>query len=175
MDQEKFSFELRGKMVVIKSLPFSNYEIDVEDLLSIHYGNIIGEILTFPVALNRIATLKVEAENFYKVEEFDLKVFQSKKEVAIRRSLIAAGIVKPTVQHIENMLYQDAEFLAKSQSVMQTHKYLRHLEELHWSMVSKDRKLDKLSDKLQSSDLEKEIIEGSLNGVLIKFAKKSIK
>lgn len=174
MDQEKLTFELGKKMVVIKSLPFPNYEIDVEDLLSIHYGNIIGEVLTFPVALNRIATLKVEAENFYKMEEFDLKVFQSQKETDIRKSLIAKGVTKPTSLQIENNLYQDKEFLAKSRSVIQTHKYMRHLEELHWSMVSKDRKLDKLSDKLQSSDLDKEIMEGALNGVLIKFSKKAI-
>lgn len=174
MTSERLVFELGNKMVVINSLPFPDYEIDVEDLLSIHYGNIIGEVLTFPVALNRIATLKVEAESLHKMEEFDLKVFQSKRETEIRQLLISKGVVRPTVQYIENVLYQDVEFLKRQRNLFQTHKYLRHLEELHWSMVSKDRKIDKLTDKLQSSDLDMEIVEGALNGVLIKFAKKLI-
>jgi hypothetical protein len=46
---------------------------------------------------------------------------------------------------------------------------------LYWSAKSKDSKLDKLSDKLRPEEFERELVEDTINGIVIKFRDSVIK
>jgi hypothetical protein len=167
----KITIELGDKVAVLSLQDFdATFEID--DLLRIDYGNIMGEILTWPLIYNRISNLRAEQE--YKVEmlKLDTKIFEAGLTEKHRKALLAGG-TKATVQEVESAVRQDPSFLAQNKRLLLQQKNYAYIDSLYWSAQSKDQKLNKLIDKIHH-DTEKELIEGVINGVLIKWTKKAI-
>jgi len=50
-----------------------------------------------------------------------------------------------------------------------------YVNTLYWSAKSKDNKLDKMTDKLRPEEFQSEILDGTINGVVIKTSEKLIK
>ncbi len=185
MTKEELIIELPTKMVVLKSTEYEN-EIDVDSALKIDYANIMGEILTFPVFLNRIGVLLAEADNQLRDSTFNIDILkkelknellQAKKRA--RAQLKRRGISSPTLEEIEVQASEDVEYQASEEEYNSEYlKYLKinkgrdQINVLYWSAKSKDEKLNKLSEKIRSEEFEKDILEGNVNGILIKCTKK---
>lgn len=163
-------------------------EINVEDLLRIDYANILGEILTFPVILNRLGILLSDIEDHLRKSNFildkekvDLKRKRAIAEMKAQNEL-KKTITKPTKQQIENQVRLDEEhqidedaYRAKKLELLDTQHDRDIVNSLYWSAKSKDEKLNKISDKIRPSEFEGDILDGSINGVLIKVSEKLIK
>lgn len=172
LDQEKIVIELKNKMVVLNVLPFDT-DIQVDDLLKIDYSNLIGEILTFPVLLNRIMNLKAEMSNIVKDSKIDLDVFEANLSEQ-KRKLLTSGGQKVTVGEVANAVTMDATFISKQKMHYERERNLDYLDALYWSAQSKSKLLEKISDKIRPSEFEGELLTDTINGVAIKMAKKAI-
>jgi len=188
MTEEKIIIELPDKMIVLKSTTYDN-EIDVDSALSIDYGNIMGEILTFPVFLNRVGVLLAEAEDSLRQAQFEIGlsekelknvILQAKKRA--KTSLKQSGTNSPTLEEISIKASEDE--IAKKAEADYNDEYLQFLRvnkerdqinTLYWSAKSKDEKLNKISDKIRPEDFQHEILEGHINGIMIKSTEKLLK
>jgi len=172
-EEEQIIIELPQKMVVLKLLPFDT-DIDVESIIQIDYSNILGEILTFSVLFNRIANLKAEIDAIIKNSRFDLEVFMAQLKETKRNKILGEGL-KATVDAIESQVIQDPEYIEKKRALIKLEKDGQYLDNLYWNCQSKSQLLQRLSDKLRPEEFSGEILEDTLNGVMIKTSKKVIR
>lgn len=170
-DYEKSIIPLGDKMYVIQAIPFDT-DIIVDDILNTDYGNILGELLTFPVVVNRIMNLKAELGEVVKRSKFDLDVYEAQLSETKRKLLTANG-QKTSIKEVENAVLTDKSFIVKKKAHFEVEKNFDYIDSLYWSAQSKQKTLDRLGANLKHD--EQELIEGVFNGVLIKAKNKVIK
>jgi hypothetical protein len=173
IDDNTIVIELASKMVILQ-IGELGIDVNVEELLKIDYGNILGEILTFPVAFNRIGNLKAEIENQRSVAKLDLEVFEAQLTESYQKTLAAKADKKPTIKDVETAVLRDVNFITKKKAFFEIEKHAAYIDSLYWAARSKDDKLHKLTEKIRPDEFEKEILEGQVNGILIKCTKKAI-
>jgi hypothetical protein len=182
MDSEIVTVELgKGKIVLLTLTPFS--EIDVDDITRIHYNNVMGEILTCPVLLNRIGNLLAEADNILAEAKLDLEIYYAQKEEELRKehttrytnSRAREVIEKPGSTEVEQMIYRTPQYAVKKKHVLKLQKQRDIINSLYWAVKDKSDKVSRISDKLRPEEFEKDIIDETINGILIKTKKRSIK
>jgi hypothetical protein len=169
---EKLIIELKDKMVVLNILPFDT-DINVDDILKIDHSNWYGEILTFNVLFNRIANLKAEQENIVSVSKMDLEAFESQLYEEYKKKL-SEGEGKVTEKSLEMSITRDARYISKKKLYFEKVKNLGYLESLYWSAQNKANLLRVLSDKMRPEEFSGELLQDTVNGVMIKVAKKLI-
>jgi hypothetical protein len=182
MNQEKIVLELPNKMVVLTLTAFDT-DVDVDQLTNIQYHNIIGEILTFPVIMNRVGNLKADMESLVAEAKLDFQIFEAQTQEQKRKELtfIVDGpkggtkVDKPTATEVENAVILTPEYRVKKKHLFSLQKNLGYVESLYWSAKDKSSKLDILSAKLKPEEFENEILAGTINGVMIQTQSKSIK
>lgn len=173
MAAEKVAINLKGDKMAVLTIQSFDGEIDVEDLLKIDYSNILGEILTFPVVFNRIANLRAEAAHELAMMKFSKDALEAQLYEKHKNSLTASGS-KGSIKDVEMAVNRDRVFKLKMESLNQAQKNFDYCDALYWSAQSKDKKLDKLTDRMKPEDFETELLEGTINGVQIKLRKKAI-
>lgn len=147
-------------------------EIDTEEILSIDYANIVGELLTFPVMFNRVGILKAEIEYQFSAKKMETDIAISHLTQNTRAMLLAQG--KMTEKQLEAAVETDIQYREIKMSLFEVKKQSDIIDSLYWSAKSKDKKLEVLSAKIKPEDYEKEIMEGSVNGIMIKYQKNLI-
>lgn len=185
--QENKVFSFGDKMV---NLTFNNFEgnVDIDDVLKIDYANIVGELLTFPVIVNRFGVLLAEMEEAVKKAQFNLEL--SKADFEEEKAKIEQEVFKelkktissPTLSQINGTLIQREDY--KNCLRIYNNEKLKQIEletdkakinSLYWAAKAKMDIITKMTDKIIPSDFEGNIIDGSINGILIKVRDKLIK
>ena len=147
-------------------------EMDIDDLLKIDYSNLIGEMITFPVIVNRFGNLLAEAESQVAEAKLSLEVYEAKTKEKLRIELSEAnGGKNPTVDALNNALISTKAYQAFRKRHIEAMKTRDFVSSTFWSAKDKSAKLDKLSLTVQESDLSTSVVEGRVNKVLIKRAK----
>lgn len=181
-NQEKIVLELPNKMVVLV-LTNHDTDIDADQLTNTQSHNIIGEILTFPVIMNRIGNLKADMENILAETKLDFQIFEAQKQEEQRKKLTFSDdsgpkgttkVNKPTKDEVENAVLMTTEYRVKKQHLFKIQRNLAYVESLYWAAKDKSDKLNIMSAKLQPTEFEKEILECVINGVMIQVRSKSI-
>ena len=150
-------------------------DMDIDSLLKIDYSNIIGELVTFPVIVNRFGILLAEAESKVSESKLNLEVFEAKTKERLRNELAEAnGGKNPTVEALNNALLMNKSYQALRKQFIEVQKTRDYINSIFWSAKDKS---DKISILLKSSEitLETELMESRINGVLIKKQEKLIK
>lgn len=171
-DFEQVVIELKEKIIVLQILPFDT-DIDVSDILKIDYHNIVGEILTFTTIFNRIANLKAEQEAIVKLSKMDLEAYEAQLYAEKRKEIVKTE-GKATETQIDNAIKSDAGYKAKKTLHINREKDLGYLDSLYWAAQNKSGLLRSLSDKLKPEEFAGELLEDTINGVMIKASKKLI-
>ena len=182
MDKEKLTINLKERVVTLQITEFDT-DIDTDELTSIDYYNVLGEILTFPVIMNRIGNLKAEMDELVNKQKFLLDIKEAELQEYYRKKLVSKtkdskGVEKikdPTESQFKNATKLDKAFQNEKKRLFQLQKEQQYIDSLYWSIKSKDDKLNKLSEKLRPEEFEKEIVEDTINGIMIKNRKKLIK
>jgi hypothetical protein len=167
MEQEKVIIELANKVYTLRISDFEGQDVDVEECLKIDLNAIIAEMVTFPVFFNRIARLKADVDEYLRQVTFDTKVFEAEAYEDHRKFLLKDG-GKATETAIDMAIKRDVRYKAKVTFLYKVQKQADILDGLYWAAKSKDTKLNSISAKIKPEEFEKEILEGALNGVLIK-------
>lgn len=175
MTEDQLIFEYGGKMVVLEAQPFSeDMLMDLDTLLAIDYNNILGEILTFPVIFNRIALIKAAINKLYENKVDRVKAVKADLFLSFKKKY-EKGQLKATDSLLNAEVNASSE-LAEARAERREAKYsLDYIDSVYWSAKVKSDLLSKISDKVRPDEFEKELIEDTLNGVMIKIREKVIR
>ena len=149
-------------------------EVEIDDLLQIDYNNLIGEMVTFPVIVNRIGIMLAEAESKVSECKLNLEVFEAKTKEKIRSEVIAEGGKAPTVEALNNAVIQNGAYQAMRRSLITAQKMRDYLNSVFWSSKDKSDKISCLMRNYEISE-DTELSEQRLNGILIKKKRDLIK
>ena len=150
-------------------------DMDIDSLLKIDYSTIIGELVTFPVIVNRFGILLAEAESKVAEAKLNLEVFEAKTKERLRNELAEAnGGKNPTVEALNNALLMNKAYQSLRRQFIEIQKTRDYVNSIFWSAKDKTSKIEKLSLTVQNGDIPDSVIEGRVNNVLIKKTKKII-
>lgn len=150
-------------------------DMDIDSLLKIDYSNIIGELITFPVIVNRFGNLLAEAESKVSETKLNLEVFEAKTKERLRVELAEAnGGKNPTVEALNNALLMNNAYQVMRKRFIEVQKTRDYINSIFWSAKDKTSKIEKLSLTVQNSEIPDGVIEGRVNNVLVKKTKKVI-
>ena len=107
--------------------------------------------------------------------KFDLEIFEAQLYEEHRLKMSAESEKKPTGKDLEAAVLRDTRFKIKKNSYIQAQKNFDYCDALYWSCQSKDTKLNKLIDRIKPGEFENDILEGTINGIMIRMVKKSIR
>lgn len=179
---QKTTIELKDKIIVLSLTPLDT-DTNMDEFCKIQYHNIMGEILTSSVALNRIGNMLAEMEEIVAEQKLDFEIFYAQMVENKRKALTftvdgpkgGTKIDKPTKDEVENAVLLMPEYKVKKLNLIKLQKNQSIINAWYWSIKSKDDKLNKISEKLQPSEFEKDILEGRINGVMLRKVNKQIK
>ena len=149
-------------------------DVDVDSLLKIDYSNLIGEMITFPVIVNRFGQLLAEAENQVALAKLNLEVTEAKLKESLRIKLADRNGKAPSVDAVNTAVLLEKGYQAMRRSYLEKQKTRDYMNSIFWSAKDKSEKLDKLSLTVQQGDIADSVLEGRVNNVLIKRTKKLI-
>lgn len=150
-------------------------EMDIDSLLKIDYSNLIGEMVTFPVIVNRFGQLLAEAESQVAEAKLNLDVFEAKMKERLRIQLAEENNGKaPTVEALNNAMTAEKSYQVMKKKLIESQKTRDYVNSIFWSAKDKSEKLNKLSLTIQDGEVPDSVIEGRVNNVLIKKTKKLI-
>ena len=158
-------------------LIFDNFDedVDIDSLLKIDYSNLIGELVTFPVILNRFGILLAEAESQVAETKLNMDVYEAKTKERLRIELAEQNNGKaPTVEALNNAVVSNKAYQAMKRKYIEVVKTRDYINSIFWAVKDKSEKLNKLSLSIQPGDLSDSVIEGRVNNVLVKKTKKAI-
>ena len=158
-------------------LIFDNFdeEVDIDSLLKIDYSNLIGELVTFPVILNRFGILLAEAESQVAETKLNMDVYEAKTKEKLRIEHAEQNNGKaPTVEALNNAVVSNKAYQAMKRKYIEVVKTRDYINSIFWAVKDKSEKLNKLSLSIQPGDLSDSVIEGRVNNVLVKKTKKVI-
>lgn len=158
-------------------LIFDNFDedVDIDSLLKIDYSNLIGELVTFPVILNRFGILLAEAESQVAETKLNMDVYEAKTKERLRIELAEQNNGKaPTVEALNNAVVSNKAYQAMKRKYIEVVKIRDYINSIFWAVKDKSEKLNKLSLSIQPGDLSDSVIEGRVNNVLVKKTKKVI-
>ena len=184
MTQEKdqIVIHFKEKMVTLHFEPL-DADIDVDDLLRIHYENLMGEILTISPLMNRVGWLKAEAQGAVKSANLELQIYEAEaKELFRKNSKVVGKDYKgndkfkwATKDEVDNSVFGDQTYLKKRRRVIRIEKEYEYIDSLYWAVKSKEGKLNRIADHLKPEEFEKDLVAGKINGFMIKAHEKLIK
>jgi len=156
-------------------------EINVDEITSIDYSNLFGEAVTISTLLNRIGILKARAEAIYAEKKLEFDIYEATQRKRLRREAamnsnyfkIEDQQIKLTENSLEEAIIIDAGWQVNKKNVIKAQETLNKVDSLYWAVQSKDRKLSTIMKPVTPEEFFDEIVEGKVNGILIK-KKKSI-
>jgi len=178
MTKESTFVHLKEKVIelVYNSL---DDQIDVDNLTSIDYSNLYGESVTIPALINKIGLFKAEAEAALNEGKIELDIYEAESRKKYRREAADnAGKVliqekpeqwlKLTEKALDELIILDRGWQVKKKNVAKREKDLGFVDSLFWACKAKDQKLNHLLPATVPEDFENQIVEGKINGMMIK-------
>jgi hypothetical protein len=184
----KHTIHLGDKPVVLIYKDFEE-DIDVNEMTKIDYSNLYGESITISVLLNRIGQLRAEAEAEYERRKLTRHITEGnlekkwRKEAAMTTSKGMFTIkergkepysIKLTDKSVAAAISSDEEYELAKKNEISANRDLGYLDSLFWALKSKDKKLSMLLPQNVPEDFYNEIVEGSVNGIMIRKPKNKI-
>lgn len=178
---QKTTIELKDRIVVLTLTPLDT-DTNMDEFCKIQYHNIMGEILTSSVALNRAGNLLAEMDEILAASKLDFEIFEAQQQEKKRKLLTVhveqpkggTKIDKPTKDEVENAVLLDPDYKIKKLNLIKLQKNQAIINAWYWAFKDKCDKLNKITDKLMPNEFEKDLLDGKINGVMLKAVKKAI-
>jgi len=127
-------------------------QIDADILTKVDLNNLVGEIATTPVLVNRWGNIVSEVEYQLQVLKLEFDIWCSSRKEKIRNDFNESG-KKFTIDVIEGELLKDKDYKEKKVSIFELEKVYSNVKSVYWSLKDKSDKLTKLSLTLQREDV----------------------
>jgi len=172
---EKLTITLGPDRTLKLNLRKINEEIDIDSILKIDYSQLVAEIATFDVIVNKAALLLADMDNRVSESKLDFDIFEAKSKEVIRVKLTETDEKgkekKPTISEVEDTIKSLPEYKAKKIRMFNIQKQRDYIASFYFSARSKSSKLEKLSQNIKTGDMENKLVEGQINGMLYKVIK----
>ena len=154
--------------------------INIDDLTKIDSSNIFGEHTTISAAVARIGLLKAELESKMAESKMAYKLYEGTFKARLRKQASRNGNkftirvdnedveVKLSEASLNTSFETDSEWLELKRNFIKTEKNFNSLDVLYWACQDKSRKLNGLVNGTTPEDYIAGMIEGKVNGILIK-------
>lgn len=173
----KLKFTIGDKVILFRVEEFT--DLDLDKLLKIDYENLIAELVTFPVVVNRLGLLCADMDNEFQMAKLNLSIFEAKRKKTLREELTFTDekdkVKKPTIDEIDSALLSDKIWKVKKLKMISVQKEKEYMYSIYSSAKDKSHKLDKLSMTIKSGDIDMKIIQRQLNSVYFKIKDGMIK
>jgi len=163
--ENKIAITVGDTTYVVMPIDTETLELDPEDILKIDYSNILGELLTFPVLLNRIGVLHAEAISQVSAYKLQLEILEADLRSKYRK---ATPEKKFTAEQLSDLIHQDDVYIDSRLNLIQAQKVQDNIANLYWAAKDKSNKLDSISHKLSPKEFEQDLLASTVNGVMIK-------
>lgn len=142
-------------------------EIDVDDLMTIHYDNLVGEVITFPVIVNRLGLLLADAERSLAETKLTCEIMEAKirEEARIELNMEEGRRKAVTIDEVNTTIYQNPLYKANKIKLFEAQKTRDYVASLLFSAKDKSAKLDKLSLSIPAGDIEEHLLQAKANSV----------
>ena len=147
-------------------------EVEVEDLLKIDYSNIVGEVITFPIIVNRLGVMLADMEANVSEKKLNLEIKEAQLREKYELEMIEEG-KKATVDKLNTAVSSDKTYQTFKKLYIEAIKQRDYVNSVFWSAKDKSNKLDRMSMSI-SGDVEDYILESKVNNIEIKKSKKLI-
>ena len=169
--KEKLVIDFGNNKLVTLSFQQFDADVDLDNLTRIDYENIVAEIVTISALLNKIANLKAEVDNRFALEKFDLDIYEAGLKKMFRSKSTTDG--KKIVQdEVDGLILMDEGFQNRKKKLIRYQKDCDYLNSAYWSIKDKSDKLNNIKNNLTPKEFTSEILEGTVNGIMIKLHKK---
>lgn len=159
-------------------------DFNIDRILSIDYRNLIKEVLTFPVILNRLGFLVVQSENEVREAELDLRIWKAKKRKKVRKDFEDDIVSKDssrkkyTLDEVDDAMRSDPMYKVKYSTVYRRQKNFEYVNSIYWAAKAKSDTLLKLSLSLQhdiqSDNIDVSDLVGEFNSVELNIRGKKV-
>lgn len=165
----KIKFTIGDRVVLFRVEDFN--DLDLDKLLRIDYENLVAELVTFPVVVNRLGLLCADMDNEFQQAKLELSIYEAKASDKIRNG----SEKKLTIAEVESALTQDKIWKVKKQKMLRIQKEKEYMYSVYSAAKDKSNKLDKLSLTIRTGDIDDKIIQRQLNNVYFKIKEGAIK
>lgn len=172
MSKNKMIFNIGDKVVKFTVRDFDK-NVDIDKLLKIDYGNLVAELVTFPVVVNRLGLLAADMDNEVNLAKLNLSMTEAKLKAQIRKELTASDEKgkKPTISEVDDALTLNKVFVSKKKKYINKIRDKEYMYSIFFAAKDKSKKLDKLSLTIKTGDIDMDIIQSQLNNVYFKIKK----
>lgn len=127
-------------------------DTDPDRITRIDLNNLVAEIVTTPVLMNRWGSILVEVESELKKTKLDLEIFCAETKKKIRDEFTEKG-EKYTVDKVEDALTLTPEYKTQKLALIEAEKNQELANSIYWAIKDKSSKLEKLSLTIQRDDI----------------------
>jgi hypothetical protein len=179
MSKNKVVLKLGENRLIRFSFDDFEGELDTDKLIKIDYENLVAELLTFPVVVNKLGLLAADADSQFRLAKLNLRISEAKLRRQVRVELTEEVVdaknnvktVKPTVQEVEDGIMLKKTYRLRSEEMNEAEKNKEYLYSIYDAAKDKSRKLDKLSLTLQPGDIDESLIQRQMNRIYFKIKK----
>lgn len=162
-------------------------DVDIDMMTGIDYSNLFGEAVTVSANLNRFGILKASAEEKLAKAKLELDIYESNLRKSKRREANLNGgkfsigkdpvteemeYIKLTEDALDEFASSDKAIQVMKNNIIKYQKNVSDLDSIFWSISSKDKKLNNMLKAVTPSEFYNEIVEGAVNGFIIKKHKR---
>lgn len=163
----QLKFTIGDKVILFKVDDFT--DLDLDRLLKIDYENLVAELITFPVVVNRLGLLCADMDNEFQQAKLNLSIYEAKANDKLREKLWEENDKKPTIAEVDSALLQDKMWKIKKKKMLKVQKEKEYMYSVYNAAKDKSNKLDKLSMTLRTGDIDDKIIQRQINNVYFKI------
>lgn len=151
-------------------------EIDLDEITKIRYDNLYGEAVTIPALLNKIGMIKAKAEEILAFKKLQFETYEAQTRKSFRREAaknsgkvnIEGEEIKLTEKALDEIILLDEGWQVKKKNQISAQTDLAMVDSIFWAIKAKDGKLSNLLKGITPDELANELIEGKINGILLK-------
>jgi len=175
----KYEIFVGDRLITLEHDNLDN-SINIDDLTRIDSSNIFGEHTTISAAVARIGLLKSEVEARMAESKMAYKLYEGNFKAKLRKQASKNGNkftirvdnedveVKLTESALGSSFETDKGWLELKREFIKAEKNFNALDVLYWACQDKSRKLNGLVNGTTPEDYIQGMIEGKVNGILIK-------
>lgn len=154
--------------------------INVDDLTKIDTSHLFGEAVTISAVVNRMGLLKAEVGAIMAETKLEYKLYEGKFKARLRKQASKNSgkftirvdnedvEVKLSESSLSTSFETDEGWLELKRKFIKAEKNFNALDSLYWATQDKSRKLNGLISGTTPEDFIKGLVEGRVNGILIK-------
>ena len=171
MEKDLNVFYVGSKLVKLQPIKWEEIDFNPDEVLDIDIFNIIGEMKTLPVFINRMGLLAAEVRMQVKNQVLQLKISEAVVRKNIKVEYAEKGLKKLTIQELEDELLTSKYLQEQKEELINNEYFLDKVEKIEKAAIEKSFNVKSIANKLHPEEFENNLIEGVVNTVLIKIKK----